>query len=143
MTDVKFVYFRRCDVLTHNVNYSQICEFYKELLFLHRQTMIIEFGERALEDLYLTGSTDEKKYERLPKSIKQRYIKVVNILRSARRIEDLCFINSLHYERKSGDLKEMEAVWINDKYRLLFKSSPDEQGIIVNALLMEISKHYE
>jgi proteic killer suppression protein len=105
--------------------------------------MIIEFGEKALEDLYLTGSTDDKRYERLPKDIKKRFIKVVNILRSARRIEDLFFINSLHYEKKRGDLKDMEAVWINDKYRLIFKSSPDEQGIIVNALLIEISKHYE
>ena len=40
-------------------------------------------------------------------------------------------------------MKETEAVWINDQYRLLLKSSPDDQGIIVNALLTEISKHYE
>lgn len=105
--------------------------------------MIIDFEERALEDLYLTGSTKDKRYERLPKDIIKRYIKVVNFLKSTRRVEDLFFINSLHYEKKSGDLKDVEAVRINDKYRLLFKSSPDEQGIIVNALLKEISKHYE
>ncbi len=105
--------------------------------------MIIDFEERALEDLYLTGSTKDKRYERLPKDIIKRYIKVVNFLKSARRVEDLFFINSLHYEKKCGDLKDVEAVRINDKYRLLFKSSSDEQGIIVNALLKEISKHYE
>ena len=29
------------------------------------------------------------------------------------------------------------------QYRLLFHSTPDETGIVVNALLFEISKHYE
>ena len=105
--------------------------------------MIISFEEKALEDLYLTGLTNDKKYARLPQDIKKRYVKDVNILRAARRIEDLFLINSLHYEKKEGDLKDTEAVWINNKYRLLFRSSPDEEGIIVNALLTEISKHYE
>ena len=105
--------------------------------------MIISFEEKALEDLYLNGLTDDKKYARLPQDIKKRYVKVVNILRATRRIEDLFLINSLHYEKKEGDLKDTEAVWINNKYRLLFRSSPDEEGIIVNALLTEISKHYE
>ena len=67
----------------------------------------------------------------------------MNYLRAANRIEDLFLINSLHYEKKVGNLKDIEAVRINDQYRLLFRSSPDDQGIIVNALLIEISKHYE
>lgn len=46
-------------------------------------------------------------------------------------LEDLFLINSLHYEKKDGDLKDVEAVWINDKYRLLFRSSPDKSGVIV------------
>ncbi|MBR2777409.1 MAG: type II toxin-antitoxin system RelE/ParE family toxin [Prevotella sp.] len=52
-------------------------------------------------------------------------------------------IKSLHYEKKKGDLNGVDAVWINDQYRLFFYSSPDESGIIVNALIFEISKHYE
>lgn len=105
--------------------------------------MNVEFEDSALEDLFLTGTTEDKKYNRLPKDIVKRYIKVVNYLRAASRIEDLFFIGSLHYERKKGKLKDIEAVWINDRYRLLFRSSPDNQGIVVNALLIEISKHYE
>ena len=105
--------------------------------------MNVEFEDKALEDLFLTGTTSEKQYKRLPQDIVKRYIKVVNYLRAARRVEDLFLINSLHYEKKEGNLKDTEAVWINDQYRLLFKSSPDDQGIIVNALLIEISKHYE
>ena len=96
-----------------------------------------------MEDLFLTGTTNEKQYKRLPQDIVKRYIKVVNYLRAARRIEDLFLIGSLHYAKKEGNLKDTEAVWINDQYRLLFRSSPDGQGIIVNVLLTEISKHYE
>lgn len=105
--------------------------------------MNVEFEDQALEDLYLLGATDDKQYNRFPKDIVKRYIKVVNYLRAARRIEDLFTIKSLHYQKKQGDLKGVEAVWINNQYRLLFRSSPDTQGIIVNALLTEISRHYE
>ena len=105
--------------------------------------MNVEFEDKALEDLFLTGRTSDKKYKRLSQDIVKRYVKVVNYLRAASRIEDLFLIKSLHYEKKMGDLKDIEAVWINDQYRLLFRGSPDAQGIIVNALLTEISKHYE
>ena len=105
--------------------------------------MNIEFADKALGDRYLTGSTNDKHYKRLPMDIVKRYIKVVTYLRGALRVEDLFLIKSLHYEKKEGNLKGVEAVWINDQYRLLFISSPDEQRIRVNALIMEISKHYE
>lgn len=105
--------------------------------------MNITFGDNALEELYLSGRTAEKRYARLPKDVVKRYVKVVNYIKAASRIEDLFRVDSLHYERKSGTLKGVEAVWINAQYRLLFHSSPDERGIIVNALLDEISKHYE
>ena len=105
--------------------------------------MTILFEDAALEELYTTGSTQDKKYARLPEDIVKRYVKVVNYLKSGRRIEDLYLIKSLHYEKKKGDLQGIEAVWINDQYRLLFRSAPNEEGIVVNILLCEISKHYE
>lgn len=105
--------------------------------------MNIEFGNTALEELYTTGSTQDQQYRRLSKDIVKRYIKVVNFIKAARRIEDLFLIKSLHYEKKKGDLNGVDAVWINEQYRLLFTSSPDADGIIVNTLLIEISKHYE
>ena len=67
----------------------------------------------------------------------------MNYIKAVRRLEDLFLIKSLHYEKKKGDLNGVGAVWINNQYRLLFHTSPDEQGIIVNALIIEISKHYE
>jgi proteic killer suppression protein len=105
--------------------------------------MNIEFEDAALKELYLNGFTKDSKYKKLPKDIVKRYIKTVNYLKAAPRIETLFQIKSLHYEKKGGDLRGVEAVWINDQYRLLFHSTPDELGIVVNALLIEISKHYE
>ena len=105
--------------------------------------MNVEFENKALEELYIYGATQEHQFKRLSKDIVKRYVKVVNYLRAARRLEDLFFIKSLHYEKKKGDLNGVDAVWINDQYRLFFYSSPDESGIIVNALIFEISKHYE
>ena len=105
--------------------------------------MNIEFDNAALEELYTTGTTKDSQYKKLSKDIVKRFIKVVNYLKAARRLEDLFFIKSLHYEKKKGDLNGVDAVWINNQYLLFFYSSPDESGIIVNALIFEISKHYE
>jgi proteic killer suppression protein len=105
--------------------------------------MNIDFESTALEELYTNGTTQDHRYKRLSKDIVKRFIKVVNYLKAVRRIEDLYLIKSLHYEKKKGDLKGIDTVWINDQYRLLFHSSPDNNGIIVNALIIEISKHYE
>lgn len=104
--------------------------------------MIIEFNDPSLEELYSNGSTKDHRYRKLSKEIVKQYVKTVNYLKSVQRIEDLFFIKSLHYEKKKGDLKGTEAVWINDQYRLLFSSSPDENGTLVIVLLDEISKHY-
>ncbi|MBO4690701.1 MAG: type II toxin-antitoxin system RelE/ParE family toxin [Paludibacteraceae bacterium] len=105
--------------------------------------MNVMFDSTALEELYCIGTTSSHMYNKLPANIIKRFVKTVNYLKAARRIEDLYVINSLHYEKKSGDLDGVEAVWINDQYRLLFHSSPNEEGIIVNVLITEISKHYE
>lgn len=105
--------------------------------------MNIDFKDKSLEELYEKGSTKDHKYKKLAPDIVRKYVKVVNYLKAARRIEDLFLIKSLHYEKKLGDLNGVDAVWITPQYRLFFYSSPDDQGIVVNALLFEISKHYE
>lgn len=74
--------------------------------------MNIEFETKALEELYTTGSTSDSNYKRLSKDVVKRYVKVVNYLKAARRIEDLFLIKSLHYEKKKGDLNGVYAVWI-------------------------------
>jgi proteic killer suppression protein len=105
--------------------------------------MNIEFDNTALEELYTKGETQDHQYKRLSKDVVKQYIKVVNYIKAVNRLEDLFKIKSLHYEKKKGDLNGVDALWIPPQYRLFFYSSPDETGIIVNALLFEISKHYE
>ena len=105
--------------------------------------MNISFGDKALEELYTIGSTNERKYKKLSQDVVKQYVKTVNFIKAATRVEDLYLIKSLHYEKKKGDLKGVEVVWINTQYRLHFESSPNSDGIVVNALLLEISKHYE
>lgn len=105
--------------------------------------MIIFFDDKALEELYYTGHTSDKKYKKLQISIVKAYIKAVNYLRAATRIEDLFRIHSLCYEKKTGDRQGQEFVRINDKYRLRLSSFAGSDGIVVNVLLIEISKHYE
>lgn len=62
--------------------------------------MNILFETKALEELYTTGVTSDSEYKRLSKDVIKRYVKVVNYLKAARRIEDLFLIKSLHYEKR-------------------------------------------
>ena len=66
--------------------------------------MNIIFEDKALEELYTDGSTKSHQYYKLSKDVIKQYIKVVNFLKAARRVEDLFYIKSLHYEKKKGDL---------------------------------------
>ena len=51
--------------------------------------MNIEFDNTGLEELYTWGATKDNRYKRLSKDIVKRYIKVVNYIKAARRVEDL------------------------------------------------------
>ncbi len=106
--------------------------------------MIIEFEKDYLEELYTLGKAKKKKYRFQPSVIKQ-YKNTVDKLRVAQKIEDLYPIKSLHYEKKSGDLKDIEAVWVNDQYRLEFKSRTEgeEPDTITICSLFELSNHYK
>lgn len=53
--------------------------------------MNVKFEDKALEDLYTCGSTSDSKYRKLSKDVVRQYVKVVNFIRAARRIEDLYF----------------------------------------------------
>ena len=105
--------------------------------------MNILFEDVSLEELYTNGITSDSRYRKLSKDVIKQFVKVVNYIRAARRLEDLFCIKSLHHEKKKGDLKGVDVVWINKQYRLLFHTTPNEYGIIVNALLFKVSKHYE
>ena len=104
--------------------------------------MQIVFKQEYLSSLYY-GRTADKKHRFQPEVIK-KYIKVVNILKNARSVEDLFPFNSLNYEKLSGDKAGMESVLVNDKYRLEFQTERVEGEVIVTVCnLLELSNHYQ
>lgn len=106
--------------------------------------MKIIFEKNYLNELFTSGKAKKKKYSFQPQVIKQ-YIKTVNILRAATNTESLYQFKSLHYEKKTGDLKSIEAVWVNDQYRLEFQTSieGEDPNTITICSLLDLSKHYK
>ena len=104
--------------------------------------MQIVFKQEYLSNLYYDQVTD-KKHRFQPEVIK-KYIKVVNILRNAKSVEDLFPFNSLNYEKLSGDKEGIESVRVNDKYRLEFVTEREEGETIVTICnILELSNHYQ
>jgi len=106
--------------------------------------MEIEFEQDYLEELYTEGKAKNKKY-RFQSTVIRQYKNTIDKLRIAKRIEDLYPIKSLNYEKKSGNLKDIEVVWVNRQYRLEFKSRTEgeEPAIVTICSIIELSKHYE
>jgi proteic killer suppression protein len=106
--------------------------------------MIIEFDQEYLRELYEEGKTSNKKYRLQPQIIKQ-YIKTVDILKNAPDTEFLYKFKSLHYEKKEGDLKGIEVVYVNMQYRLEFASriEGENPNTVTICSLMELSNHYK
>ena len=104
--------------------------------------MQIVFKQEYLSSLYYNQTAD-KKHRFQPEVIK-KYIKVVNILKNAKVVEDLFPFNSLNYERLSGDKAGIESVRVNDKYRLEFQTERVEGEVIVTVCsIFELSNHYQ
>lgn len=105
--------------------------------------MKIKFTQDYLRELYESGKTSSKKH-RYQKDIIQKYVKTVDKLRAASKVEDLFPINSLKYKKLSGDKKGLESVRVNEKYRIEFISSleGEEPNIITICEIVELSNHY-
>ena len=106
--------------------------------------MEVVFGKPYLSDLYEGNKKAfAKEYKSNPQLVKQ-YVKTVNKLKAITRIEQLFQIKSLQYEKKSGDLRGVSAVYVNKQYRILFRetaSNPD--SLVIDILeIDELSKHY-
>lgn len=106
--------------------------------------MEILFTKEYLSDLYEGKVRKYKKYKSNPQTIKQ-YVKTINKLKGITRIEQLYQIKSLNYEKKSGNLNGISAVWVNKQYRILFREVATEtKDIVINLLeIEELSKHYK
>lgn len=106
--------------------------------------MEIEYEKEYLRELFENGKTSDRKH-RFQKQVINQYIKTVNILRKAPDTEFLYKLKSLHYERKEGNLKGIEAVYVNMQYRLEFSSRTEgkEPDVITICSLSELSNHYK
>lgn len=104
--------------------------------------MQIVFKQEYLSSLYYNQTADKK--HRFQPEVVKKYIKVVNILKHAKGVEDLYPFNSLNYEKLSGDKNEIESVRVNDKYRLEFQTERVEGEIIITICnILELSNHYK
>lgn len=106
--------------------------------------MNITSEDEALLELFENGKTTDKKYKRLPIAVIKGYIKAVNKMRAAARIEHIMHDKGLSYERLKGKRKNQESVRCNDKWRLIFQSFPASDSIVITEIeLIEISNHYD
>lgn len=106
--------------------------------------MNVTSEDESLLELFVNGKTSDKRYRKLPLGAIKGYIKAVNKMRAALRIEDLMHDHGLHYERLRGDREDQESVRCNDVWRLIFRSSPVDDSIAVTEIeLLEISHHYD
>ncbi len=106
--------------------------------------MNITSEDEALLEIYVNGKTSDKKYKKLPPQVIKGFIKAVNYMKAARRIEDLFRVKGLNYEALVGDRKGQESVRCNGAWRLIFQSSPKDGSVIITEIeLFEISHHYD
>lgn len=104
--------------------------------------MQIVFKQEYLSNLYYNEPVDKK--HRFQPEVVKKYVKVVNILKQAKRIEDLFPFRSLNYEKLTGDKAGIESVRVNDKYRLEFQTERIEGEVIVTVCnILELSNHYQ
>lgn len=104
--------------------------------------MQIVFQQEYLSSLYNEQTADRKHWFQ-PEVVK-KYIKVVNILKMARGIEDLYPFHSLNYEKLVGDKAGIESVRVTDKYRLEFQTEEVGEEVIVTVCnILELSNHYQ
>lgn len=104
--------------------------------------MQIVFDKEYLSNLYLNETADKKHWFQ-PDVIK-KYIKVVNILRNAKTVEDLFPFNSLNYEKLSGNKLGIESVRVNNRYRLEFQTKKIEKDVVVTICnILDLTNHYQ
>ncbi len=107
--------------------------------------MRVRFNNEELARLYATPLDEIKGKLKYSREIIKQYKKKVIILLTISAINELKAYKGLNFERLKGDLKDYYSIRLNKQYRLLFKitEGKDEEIIIDEILITEISKHYE
>lgn len=105
--------------------------------------MIVTFEHEYLRVLYAKGKNSDKKHRFQPDIIR-RYQKAINFLKGASSIEALWPIRSLRYEVLTGDKAGLSSVRVNDRYRIEFSVSVNEdEPVLTVCNVVELSNHYK
>ena len=106
--------------------------------------MIVKFDKEYLSELYYNGKCSDKKHRYQPDIVK-RYKRRIDTLNDASCIETLYRLNSLEYEVLSGDKEGISSIRVNDKYRIEFIVSHEEDGkaFLTICNIIELSNHYK
>lgn len=104
--------------------------------------MTIEYEDEAIRALCETGASTDKRYRKLKSNaaFKKDLFRVLEILRSVPKAQELAFYGTLHYEGLKYSLRGVSSVRIGftAKYRLLFRELND--GIQIT--IIEVNEHY-
>lgn len=107
------------------------------------RTMEIRFEKDYLEELYREGKASDKKYRYAP-SVVAKFCKVIDLLESLGRPEDLYKYHSLNYKALSGNKKGIESVRVNDKYRIELRIIKGQtEAVLTVCSIIELSNHYK
>ena len=105
--------------------------------------MKVTFDKKYLQELYEDGKTSDKKHRFQP-SIVAKYQKTVTILKAVTSVENLFPYNGLQYKVLKGDKEGIEAVRVNDQYRIEFKTMQVVSETVVTICnILELSNHYD
>ena len=105
--------------------------------------MVVTFGEKYLEELYVNGRCSDKKHRFQPHVVK-RYQQRVQQLVAAPRAESLYQFGSLRFEALRGDKKGLYSVRVNDQYRIEFSLAADDDSMLLTVCnIVELSNHYD
>lgn len=105
--------------------------------------MKITFNNDELQTLYTGGKASSKEFKSNPQVVKQ-FIKTVNLLKGATRIEQLTQFKSLRYHKLDDDRIGQSSVSVNMQYRLIFiEISSEEPPHEIELLrIEELTNHY-
>ncbi len=106
--------------------------------------MIVKFDKEYLSELYYEGKCSDKKHRYQPDIVK-RYKQRIDVLNTATCIEALYKLHSLGYEVLTGDKAGISSIRVNNKYRIEFIVSyeEDNKALLTICNIIELSNHYK
>lgn len=124
--------------------FSDFCKNSIIFALSNNMIMIVKFEKEYLSELYYSGKCSDKQHRYQPDIIK-RYKRRIDTLNDATCIEALYRLNSLEYEVLSGDKEGISSIRVNDKYRIEFIVSQEENGkaLLTICNIIELSNHYK